>query len=162
MQHTRLTCAFIAAFAVTGAAAYAKPIVHLTLDGQIVRRDAKGVETHQPVAGVALEPGATVRYAIVATNAGSDAAKRLTPVAKIPAGTRYEAGSATASRPQRIEFSLDGGKTWATSPTVRVQTPTGIVEMKADPARYTTVRWISDASLAAHAKATYTYEVRVK
>ncbi len=154
--------AFIAAFAALGSAAYAKPNVQLKLDGELAHRDAKGVVTFVPVAGLALKPGDTVRYDIVATNQGTDPAKTLMPMGKVPSGTAYEAGTASATGALRVEFSLDGGKTWAVTPTVRVQTPAGVVEQKADPARYTMVRWIGGKPLEPHTAATYSYEVRVK
>ena len=140
----------------------AKPAVDLRLQGVLVERTADGVEKTIPVADVALTPGETVRYTIVATNRGTDAALGLRPSAKIPAGTAYEAGSAEASGAARVEYSLDGGKTWSAAPTVKVQTPSGIVEKKADPATYTAIRWAAATPLAPHASATYRYQVHIK
>lgn len=162
MQHLKATCAFLAAFVVLGSAADAKPNVQITLDGELVQRDAKGVERSTPVSSVALEPGETVRYDIVATNRGVEPAKKLMPVGKIPAGTAYEVGTASSTAAQRVEFSIDGGKTWSVSPTIKVQTPAGIVEQKADPARYTTIRWVGDKPLLSKASVTYRYDVRIK
>lgn len=162
MHHLKATFAFIAAFAVTGSAAFAKPNVQLKLDGELVQLDAKGAEKLVPVSSVALKPGETIRYDIVASNVGPDAAKTLMPIGKIPAGTAYEPGTASVSNASRVEFSIDGGKTWSVSPTIKVQTPSGIVEQKADPSRFTAIRWIGAKPLLSKSSVAYSYEVRIK
>jgi uncharacterized repeat protein (TIGR01451 family) len=140
----------------------AKPAVELRLQGVLVEREASGAEKTTPVADAALKPGETVRYTIVATNRGTDPALGLRPVGKIPAGTAYEAGSAAGTSAARIEFSLDGGKTWSVSPKVKVKTADGIVEKDADPQTFTTIRWIVVKPLDPKSSYTYTYQVRVK
>jgi uncharacterized repeat protein (TIGR01451 family) len=163
MQHLKFAFVFAAAFAMLGTAAVnAKPIVQLKLQGALVEHDPKGAEKLTPVGDVQLRPGETVRYDIVATNAGADPAVKLMPTGRIPAGTEYEAGTATISGAARIEFSIDGGKTWAVKPLVKVKTDAGIVEKPADPAMYTTLRWVNEKSLAPKQSITYTYEVRIK
>lgn len=162
MQHLKSLYAFIAAFAVLAGSATAKPNVQLKLDGELVQRDAKGVEKFVPITSEALKTGETVRYDIVAMNVGTDPATKLMPVGRIPSGTKYEAGSASASGSLRVEFSIDGGKTWSKSPTIRVTTPTGVVLKPADPASYTEIRWIAAKPLAPKASVSYSYEVRVK
>ena len=162
MQRFPLAFALVASIFVMGASANAKPNVILKLDAELVQKDAKGVEKFTPVSSSELKPGETVRYDIVATNEGTDPASKLMPVGKIPAGTAYEAGSATASNALRVEFSIDGGKTWSKSPTVKVVTQSGTIEKKADPATYTSVRWIAEKPLAPKASVSYHYEVRVK
>ncbi len=162
MQRLSLAFAFAASFIVLGASANAKPIVVLKLDAELVQKDAKGVETLTPVSGSELKPGETVRYDIVATNVGSDPATKLMPIGKVPNGTAYEAGTATASSALRVEFSIDGGKTWSKSPTVKIVTQSGTVEKKADPAAYTSIRWIAEKPLAPKGSVSYHYEVRVK
>lgn len=152
----------IVAFAVLASAAEAKPNVQLKLDAAIVRHDAKGGEQRLPVAGVELKPGELLRYDIRAINRGTDPATKLVPVAKIPAGTTYALGTASADGKARAEFSLDGGKTWSPNPTVDVATPTGVVRKAADPATYTAIRWIGAKALAPSAAISYSYEVRVK
>jgi uncharacterized repeat protein (TIGR01451 family) len=142
--------------------ASAKPSVTLKLTGSVVTKAADGHTTLTPVDKVQPQAGDAIQYDIVASNAGDSPALRLVPVGKIPAGTSYVVGSAKAPR-AHPEFSLDGGKTWSASPTVRVRQPDGTtVVKKADPALYTSVRFITDGALAAHGTAAYTYEVRVK
>jgi uncharacterized repeat protein (TIGR01451 family) len=141
--------------------ALAKPTVALHLQGALVERDASGSEKLTPIDGVALQPGETVRYTIVATNVGTDPALGLRPTARIPAGTAYDVGSASKNA-QRVEFSIDGGKTWSTSPMVRVQTQTGVVEKKADPSLYTMLRWVGGNAIGPKVTQVYSYAVRIK
>ncbi len=142
--------------------AQAKPVVTLKLSGLLVEHQANGVEQLVPVEKAVLKPGDEVRYVIVASNNGTDAARNLTPVGRIPAGTVYEAGSATAKDGAQAEFSLDGGKTWSAVPTVKVHTATGDVVKKADPASYTMVRWVSAKPLPAKGAFSFAYAVELK
>ncbi len=151
----------VLAFVLPGIAS-AKPSVTLKLSGAIVSKAADGHTTLTPVEQSPPKSGDEIEYDIAANNAGTSPALRLVPVAKVPAGTAYIAGSAKAAG-ARAEFSLDGGKTWSSSPTVTVKAPDGtMVLRKADPALYTAVRFITDGALAPHRSAVYSYEVRVK
>jgi uncharacterized repeat protein (TIGR01451 family) len=162
----RLSFAFVLAaiFAVFGTTvAMARPVVNLKLQADLVAHDDKGVEKLVPVVDDSgLKPGDVVRYIIVASNSGSDAASHLAPQGKIPSGTAYEAGSASTSDALRVEFSLDGGKTWSVKPTMKVQTAAGLVEKPADPSLFTTLRWIGAKPLLPKTSETYTYQVRIK
>jgi uncharacterized repeat protein (TIGR01451 family) len=163
MQHLKFAFVFAAACAMLGtAAADAKPIVQLKLQGVVVERQANGAEKLTPVADAPLRPGETIRYNIVATNAGTDPAAKLVPAGRVPAGTEFQAGSASLSGASRVEFSVDGGKTWSLKPTVRVKTDAGIVEKPADASLYTTLRWVNEKPLLPKQSVTYTYEVRIK
>lgn len=142
--------------------AQAKPVVTLKLSGVLVEHQANGAEQLVPVEKAVLKPGDEVRYVIVASNSGTDSARNLIPVGRIPAGTVYEPGTATAKDGAQAEFSLDGGKTWAASPTVKVHTATGDVVKKADPATYTAVRWVSTKPLTAKSALTFAYAVQLK
>jgi uncharacterized repeat protein (TIGR01451 family) len=163
MQHLKFAFVLAALLGFMGTAAYARPNVQLHLTAEVVGHDAKGNKTLDPVPqGEPLRPGEIVHYDIVASNAGSDPALKLAPVGRIPSGMVYEAGSASTAPAFVVEFSLDGGKTWAKVPTVKVTTSAGVVEKKADPTTFTTVRWIMQKPLAPKASVTYSYEVRVK
>jgi uncharacterized repeat protein (TIGR01451 family) len=141
--------------------AQAKPVVALKLSAQMIQHQANGAEHFVPIDTAALKPGDEIRYVIVATNTGTNAAKNLVPVGRIPAGTAYVAGSAS-SPTANPEFSLDGGKTWAAMPTVKVHTRSGDVVQKADPATYTTIRWHESAALEPKASQTFVYAVTIK
>jgi uncharacterized repeat protein (TIGR01451 family) len=142
-------------------AVLAKPVIALHLAGVVVGKDSTGAEKLTPLADAAVVPGLTIRYLITATNQGDQPALNVVPVGKIPNGTEYLVASASANA-TRVEFSLDGGKTWSQHPTVTVHTPTGDVVKPADPVLYTALRWITGKPLASKAVALYSYEVRVK
>jgi uncharacterized repeat protein (TIGR01451 family) len=155
-------CAIIFCGVALGAIADAKPSVALKLSGVLVEHDKNGGEKTSAVETAQLKPGDVVRYVIVASNAGSDPARNLVPVGQVPAGTAFVAGSATSKEAPHVEYSLDGGKTWSAAPTVKVHTPAGDVVKKADPATYTSLRWIDGKPLAPKGSATFVYTVRVK
>lgn len=161
----RLKVAFILSVVVgtsfAATAAIARPLIALRLQAVVVSKNSDGSEKTTPIEQRQPAPGQLIRYVITASNNGSDAAKNFSSVAKIPAGTSYVAGSAQAPS-GRVEFSLDGGKTWAAKPTVAVRTAQGTVERPADPQSFTTVRYVADAPLAAKSSDTFAYAVRVK
>ena len=162
MMRSIAAVALVAFALVLPGIASAKPNVTLKLSGSVVSKAADGSTTLTPVDKVQPKTGDAIQYEIVASNAGDSPALRLVPVGKIPAGTAYVDGSARAPR-AHAEFSLDGGKTWAAVPMVRVRQPDGTVVLKkADPALYTSVRFVTDAAIAPHQSAAYSYEVRVK
>jgi len=140
--------------------AMAAPSVALKLTG-VVLQTVDGKIQRTPLDGLALKPGDDIEYDVIASNTGSSAALKLVPMARIPAGTAYIAGTAKGVDAS-VQFSIDGGKSWSAIPMVTVNTPTGPVRKKADPSTYTTVRFARSGALAAGAKAQYSYEVRVK
>lgn len=152
----------LAAVALSATAAFARPNVVLALSGATVEKTASGAEKYVPlVPDQKLKAGEVVRWTIVGTNKGSDAALHFTPTDKLPAGTAYIAGSASTTG-GRVEFSLDEGKTWSSKPMVTVQSATGPVSKPADPSSFTNIRWIADKPLAPKGSARFVYEVRVK
>jgi uncharacterized repeat protein (TIGR01451 family) len=157
-----LAFACAAGMLLPAAAASARPDVALHLSATVVEKTSNGVEHNVPIeASTKLKTGQLVRYTISAYNKGSDAALHLAPVGKVPAGTAYVAGSASDSA-SRVEFSVDGGKTWSTKPTVTVQSASGALTKPADPSSFTTIRWTSEKPLAPKGSTRFSYEVRVK
>jgi uncharacterized repeat protein (TIGR01451 family) len=153
-----------AAFVVPSAAmsATAKPPVDLKLTGAVVSKGADGKPVETPIEKGAPKPGDVIKYTIVATNDGKLPAKTFTPADKIPTGTTYVPGSAVGNA-ARIEFSIDGGKTWSVAPLVKVVAKDGsTTERPASPSTFTAIRWIAATPLAPKASATYAFEVRVK
>lgn len=156
-----LSVVWAAAIVGTAHSAGASPALALKLTGAIIERDAAGAIREVPLtASEHAAPGQTLRYTIVATNKGNEAARALTPVGRIPAGTAYVSASAP---PQfaRLEFSLDGNS-YSERPTVIVDGPNGPERRAADPARYVAVRWAAVKLLPAGASQSFTYTVRVK
>lgn len=141
-------------------AAYARPVVSLKLAGSVIVHVADGKDSATPLEKNPVRPGDLVRYEIDAANNGDSAAKSFTTIGKIPAGTAFVPGSASAATGP-VEYSLDGGKTWSARPMVTVQTPAGPQTKPADPAAYTTIRWITSKPIEPKSTIAYTYEVRV-
>jgi uncharacterized repeat protein (TIGR01451 family) len=141
-------------------AALAQPNVALKLNGYVVQHGADG-DKLVPVERAQLKPGDVIKYVIVASNAGGEAARNLATVGRVPAGTSFYGAPATAGA-ARAEYSLDGGKTWSAVPMVKAHTASGDVLAKADPATYTAVRWVESKPLAPKSSVAFAYEVRVR
>jgi uncharacterized repeat protein (TIGR01451 family) len=90
----------------------------------------------------AVMPGDVVRYQLHFTNVTGAAIRGVVFNNPLPAGLRYDAGSAAADRDDvAIEFSIDGGKRYAAQPMVEVEVDGQRVERPAAPELYTHVRW---------------------
>ncbi len=154
-----LASLILAAAFVVPSAAFAKPDVKIKLTQLTVTKNAEGKLVETPSSEV--KPGDVVKYDIVATNSGDTPAQKFSPADKIPAGTTFIAGSATG-KAVRVEYSIDGGKTWSILPMIKVVAKDGTTtEKAASPTSYTAIRWIADP-LAPKASSEFTFEVRVK
>jgi uncharacterized repeat protein (TIGR01451 family) len=149
------------ALALSPSIASAKPAVALTLAGSYVGTNDDGTPRLVPVERQHARPGDRIRWEIDAKSTGDQPARGFTAVGRIPAGTAFVPGSQSASG-AHVEYSLDGTRTWSASPTVIVQTPAGPVVRKADPAKYTAIRWLGGAPLAPGTVSRYTYDVTVR
>ncbi len=148
----------------TTAAVEARPNVVASMTQSVVSLDSSGhVKRDAVVPGVPLRPGTVLEYTIVATNTGNSPALSMKPAGKIPFGTIYKPDSASSSVVSaKPEFSIDGGRTWSSSPVLHVKAADGTIASKPAPlAAYTSIRW-NDPTLASSSKATFTYEVSVK
>ena|SRR5579871_5771603 len=143
-----------------GLTATAQPNVQLRLNGYVMQR-AAGAEKAVPIEHAAPKPGDVIKYVITATNGGSEPARNLAAVGRVPAGTSFYA-SLVPSGASKVEFSIDGGKTWSAAPMVKVHTASGDVLKKADASLYTMVRFADLKPLAAKSAVAYAYEVRVR
>ena len=93
-----------------------------------------------------------IRYALVFTNVTAGPVKNIQFVDPIPQGTVYVLGSAAADHPVRVEYSIDGGKSYSARPAIAVVQDGKSVEQPAPRERYTHVRWTVLGSLASGAK----------
>ena len=149
-----------AVLAVSGGALAAVPGPHVSLhlSGVLVQG---GKTAEKAVEKVSLKRGDRVRWTIVAENDGTKPALRLAPMDRVPQGMTFLAGSASSAVPAAVEYTLDG-RTWSPRPTVKVTQPNGKVQTKpADPASYRAVRWVFARPLAAHERASVSFETRV-
>jgi len=107
------------------------------------------------------KPGDVIRYGLVFTNVTAGPVKNIQFVDPIPAGMVYVLGSAAADRPVRLEYSIDGGKSYSAQPVIAVVQDGKTVEQPAPRERYTHVRWTVLGSLAPGAKATAEFRTQV-
>ena len=107
------------------------------------------------------KPGDVIRYGLVFTNVTAGPVKNIQFVDPIPAGMGYVLGSAAADRPVRLEYSIDGGKSYSAQPVIAVVQDGKTVEQPAPRERYTHVRWTVLGSLAPGAKVTAEFRTQV-
>jgi uncharacterized repeat protein (TIGR01451 family) len=146
-----------------------KPKVELLLSAerQLIQKDRRGKEVKVWQAldpkNTTTKPGEILRFTLKAENKGDRPANQLTLVQPIPKGTVYILNTSIAEIPARIDYSIDGSKTFATQPTVKVAFPNGKMEARPAPAEaYTHVRWILERALGAKATNKVVYQVKVK
>ncbi len=106
-------------------------------------------------------PGDVIRYALVFTNVTAGPVKNIQFVDPIPKGMIYVPGSAAADHPARIEYSIDGGKSYSAQPTIQVVEDSRKVEKPAPRQMYTHVRWTVLGSLAPQARVMAEFRTQV-
>jgi uncharacterized repeat protein (TIGR01451 family) len=108
-------------------------------------------------------PGDTLRYRLLFTNVSNGAVHGIVLDNPIPAGLRYQPGSAKADRVDvAVLFSIDGGSTYSPSPMVDVDLA-GKHEQRPAPAEmYTHVRWTVRGDVPKGAQFHAEYDVQAK
>jgi uncharacterized repeat protein (TIGR01451 family) len=95
-----------------------------------------------------LMPGDVVRYRLTFTNVTPRAVKSVVFDNPLPAGLRYQGGTASADRDKvAIQYSIDGGKTYSSQPMIEVEVDGKRVERPASPDMYTHIRWSVQGSV---------------
>jgi uncharacterized repeat protein (TIGR01451 family) len=120
----------------------------LVITAHNVTAETAGARENSAVA----KPGDVIRYTLVFTNVTAGPVKNIQFVDPIPQGTVYVLGSAAADRPVRVEYSIDGGKSYSARPVMTVVLDGKSVEQPAPRERYTHLRWTVLGSLAPGAK----------
>lgn len=142
-----------------GGAAARRPEVKVLLQGAVERAGAS-VAVEQ--AGL-VNPGEIVNWTITSRNQGGAAANDYKTVGRVPPGTAFVAGSASADEGAAILYSIDGGQTFSAQPVVEARQPDGTMKRTPAPtAMYTHVRYEWKAALAAGEQVAARYKVRVK
>jgi uncharacterized repeat protein (TIGR01451 family) len=112
-----------------------------------------------------LRPGETIRYIVTASNTSDRQIKKLVVNQPIPKGSVYVLGSATLPNVEgaKLDYSIDGGKTYTGNPTIRVKLENGeIVTRPAPESMYTNIRWRFGDNFSAKTVAYATYKVRIR
>lgn len=119
-----------------------------------------GDQRHQDVAAAggdqaALLPGDVVRYRLRFTNVTGGEVRGVVFTNPVPARLRYVERSATADRDDVvIDYSIDGGQTYAARPMVVEIVDGERVERPAPPEAYTHVRWTVRGAVSSGAMVT--------
>ncbi|MDJ0676984.1 MAG: hypothetical protein QNJ36_16650 [Calothrix sp. MO_167.B42] len=147
-----------------------KGFVQLRLDAakQLITKDAQG---KQKVTWTALEgratvkPGDILRYTVSGSNNGEKAVKGLVVNQPIPQGMKYVLKSATVNvnKGAKITYSIDQGKTFVETPTIKLRQEDGTFKTVAAPAeQYTNIRWNFGESVAAKSTVRGIYQLQVR
>ena len=82
--------------------------------------DSDKAAGHERKAGALARPGDVLGYSLAFTNRTSGHVSQVQFVDPLPTGLVYQTGSARADKAVRIEYSIDGGKSWSVEPMVIV------------------------------------------
>lgn len=99
------------------------------------------------VPATVFEQGQEIDYTVRISNPNAQPLDEVTVVQRLPANTRYVAGSATGAGAD-VQFSVDGAQNFAKPERLRSLRN---AELTAAPAEYTHVRWQLRYALAPHA-----------
>ena len=103
----------------------------------------------------AVLPGDVLQYQLRFTNQGQGDVRGVVFTNPVPAGLRYVDGSAGADRQDvAVEYSTDGGQTYAATPLVTEVVAGRRVQKPATPEQYTHVRWTVRGSISPGASVT--------
>lgn len=110
-----------------------------------------------------VRPGDVLRYRLAFRNPGTGPVRGVTLANPLAGGMRLVEASARSSRADaRVEFSADGGQTFAAQPTEMVTDAQGQRVRRPIPAeRFTHVRWTVDGQVAPGATVTAEFDARV-
>ncbi len=112
-----------------------------------------------------VRPGETIRYVVTASNTSDRAIKKLVVTQPIPSNAVYVLNSATLPNVAgaKLDYSIDGGKTYSEVPTIRVKLDNGeIVNRPAPASLYTNVRWNFGDAFPPQTVVNATYQVRIR
>ena len=144
MRRTMMTAALLLAGA--SALAAQRPLVVTALN---LNARSRGSQSQ------AVLPGDVLQYQLRFTNQGQGDVRGVVFTNPVPAGLRYVDRSAGADRQDvAVEYSTDGGKTFAATPLVTEVVDGKRVQRPASPEQYTHVRWTVQGSIAPGATVT--------
>jgi uncharacterized repeat protein (TIGR01451 family) len=136
-----------------------RPEVKVVLTGTVERET--GRIPVEKAAGV--KAGEILDWTIVSANEGNASASDYKAIGKIPAGTQFVAGSATADGSASVTYSIDNGKNFSVQPTIEEKQADGSVKKVPAPASmYTQLRYEWADPLVQGGKVSASYKVRLK
>jgi uncharacterized repeat protein (TIGR01451 family) len=129
---------------------------------EVVQKNAAGkTEVKRVEADKAkVTPGEVVIFTTTYTNKADKPAKNVVIINPVPEHMTYVDMSASG-RSARIDFSVDGGKTYGDPRTLKVTDKNGKIRL-ALPADFTHIRWTVTAPLAPGASGSVVFKARVR
>lgn len=136
-----------------------RPEIKVVLSG-MVERDGARIPVEK---ASAVKPGEILDWTITSANEGDASASDYKAVAKIPAGTQFIAGSASADGSASVTYSIDNGKSFSPKPTIDEKQPDGSIKKVPAPVNmYTQLRYEWADPLVQGGKLNASYKVRLK
>ena len=120
-----------------------------------VEKDGKKIEKKIPA--VKVLPGKVVYYTTEYKNISKKSVDGINIINPIPKLTRYVSGSAWGENAS-ISFSIDGGKTWGKTDTLKVKDKAGKM-VKAKTSDFTHIRWKHSGALKSGATRKAAFQV---
>ena len=111
--------------------------------------------------GSMVRPGDVLGYSLAFTNTTRGTVNNVQFVDPLPRGLVYRTGSARADKSVRIEYSIDGGKSYTARPMIAVTEAGRRVEKPAPAESYTHIRWTVSGPLASAAQVTAGFQAEV-
>jgi uncharacterized repeat protein (TIGR01451 family) len=110
------------------------------------------------------KPKDVIEYRLTYKNRGKDPVQNIFITDPIPSGTEYVEESASRPASGRVEFSIDGGKTYHNWPiTVTEKTKDGAeVAKQATPEMVTHIRWTLTETFKPEREITVSYRTLIK
>jgi len=140
--------------------------LYLSGEKQLLTKDEQGKPkiAWEPLRGQVV-PGDVLRYTLAAENQSDRQLRNVVLNQPIPQGTVYVMKSINVinvSKPVKITYSIDHGRTFVENPTIPVTQPDGKVVTKPAPAiSYTNIR-LQVPVIPAKATVKATYETKVR
>ena len=139
------------------------PEVKVRLNGSVQGQPNNGVAWISLKDGTQVTPGEKILYTLDLTNSGGEEARNPVALGPVPAGTAFVPGTASTAPGLKVDYSIDGGKSFSPKPTITVTGKDGRPQIVPAPAdRYTTIRWTWETPLPAGATASVSYQVQVR
>jgi uncharacterized repeat protein (TIGR01451 family) len=122
----------------------------------------EGVEDFLPAEDA--RPNDVIEYRLTYKNTGEEPIQNIFIMDPVPAGMSFVYPSATRPAAGRVQFSIDGGKTYQGWPILIKQTTNDGVEelVEATPEMVTNVRWVLTDTFQPSEKVTVSYRTVIK
>ncbi len=127
---------------------------------EVAVTNAQGETEYKLIEPGLVLPNDEIIYIITFKNIGDQAVSNIKITDPIPNNSEYKSGSAFGAG-TIIEFSVDGGETYAAAEELLVKDATGI-ERKATAKDYTSIRWTYTEPLQPGKEGTVTFRTTIK